>query len=70
VVIPNYCIVRSVKHNETIVSVIKRLFGERITSRSVKTQNSEKSFRYIAYYTHRLTNLTLIIYGLYTVEIG
>ncbi len=32
--------------NETIVSVIKRLFGEHITSRLVKTQNRELSFRY------------------------
>jgi hypothetical protein len=31
--------------NETIVSVIKRLFGEHITSRLVKTQNRELSFR-------------------------
>jgi hypothetical protein len=30
--------------NETIVSVIKRLFGERITSRLVRTQNRELSF--------------------------
>jgi hypothetical protein len=47
--------------NETIVSVIKRLFGEHITSRLVKTQNSELSFRCIAYNIHRLTNL--IIFG-------
>jgi hypothetical protein len=33
---------------ETIVSVIKRLFGEHITSRLVKTQNRELSFRCIA----------------------
>jgi len=31
--------------NETILSVIKRLFGEHITSRLVKTQNRELSFR-------------------------
>ena len=40
--------------NETIVSVIKRLFGEHITSRLVKTQNRELSFRCIAYNIHRL----------------
>ena len=38
--------------NETIVSVIKRLFGEHITSRLVKTQNRELSFRCIAYTKH------------------
>ena len=39
--------------NETIVSVIKRLFGEHITSRLVRTQNRELSFRCIAYNTQR-----------------
>ena len=47
--------------NETIVSVIKRLFGEHITSRLVGTQNRELSFRRIAYKTHRLTNLVIIL---------
>jgi hypothetical protein len=47
--------------DETIVSVIKRLFGEHITSRLVKTQNRELSFRCIAYNTHRLTNLIIIL---------
>src|SRR6476659_10623326 len=53
--------------NETIVSVIKRLFGEHITSsRLVKTQNRELlSFRCIAYNIHRLTHLTIIIDGFY-----
>jgi hypothetical protein len=41
--------------DETIVSVIKRLFGEHITSRLVKTQNRELSFRCIAYNIRRLT---------------
>ena len=41
--------------DETIVSVIKRLFGEHITSRLVRTQNRELSFRCIAYNIHRLT---------------
>ncbi|MGC1928977.1 MAG: hypothetical protein WA667_08385, partial [Candidatus Nitrosopolaris sp.] len=50
--------------DETIVSVIKRLFGERITSRLVKTQNRELSFRCIAYNIHRLTNL-IIFRGFY-----
>jgi hypothetical protein len=35
--------------NETIISVIKRLFGEHITSRLVRTQNRELSLRCIAY---------------------
>ena len=47
--------------DETIISVIKRLFGEHITSRLLRTQNRELSFRCIAYNTHRLTNLTIII---------
>jgi transposase len=47
--------------NETIMSVIKRLFGEHITSRLVRTQNRELSFRCIAYNTHRLTNLVIRI---------
>jgi hypothetical protein len=55
--------------NETIVSVIKRLFGEHITSRLVRTQNREISFRCIAYNTHRLTNMTVIIDGFYVAVI-
>ena len=47
--------------NETIISVIKRLFGEHLTSRSVKTQNRELLFRCIAYNMHRLTNLVIIV---------
>ena len=50
--------------DETIISVIKRLFGEHITSRLVRTQNRELSFRCIAYNTHRLTNLTVITWFL------
>src|SRR5438067_7314956 len=51
--------------NETILSVIKRLFGEHITSRLVKTQNRELSFRCIAYNIHRLTNLIIIFHRFY-----
>ena len=51
--------------DETIVSVIKRLFGEHITSRLVKTQNRELSFRCIAYNIHRLTHLIIIFDGFY-----
>ncbi|MGB6531134.1 MAG: hypothetical protein WBF33_23750, partial [Candidatus Nitrosopolaris sp.] len=39
--------------------------GEHITSRLVRTQNRELSFRCIAYNTHRITNLTIIIDGFY-----
>jgi hypothetical protein len=49
------------KKDETIMSVIKRLFGEYVTSRLVKTQNRELSFRCIAYNMHRLTNLVIIV---------
>ena len=47
--------------DETIISVIKRLFGEHITSRLVRTQNRELSFRCIAYNVHRLTNLVILV---------
>lgn len=47
--------------DETIISVIKRLFGEHVTSRLVKTQNRELSFRCIAYNMHRVTNLFLLL---------
>jgi hypothetical protein len=51
--------------DETIIVVIKRLFEEHITSRLVRTQNRELSFRCIAYNnTHRLTNLTIITWFL------
>ena len=50
------------KNNETIISVIKRLFGEHIiSSRLVKTQNRELSFTCIAYNIHRLTHLIIIL---------
>ena len=47
--------------DETIISVIKRLFGEHLMSRLIRTQNRELSFRCIAYNMHRLTNLTIIV---------
>ena len=46
--------------DETIISVIKRLFGEQITSRLVRTQNKELSLRCIAYNMHRLATLLLL----------
>lgn len=45
--------------DETIVSVIKRLFGEHLKSRLTRTQNRELSFRCITYNMHRLTNLVI-----------
>ena len=47
--------------DETIMSVIKRLFGEYINSKLVRTQNRELSFRCIAYNMHRLTNLVIFV---------
>jgi hypothetical protein len=48
--------------DETIISVIKRLFGEYIiTSRLIRTQNRELTFRCIAYNMHRMTNLLVIV---------
>jgi hypothetical protein len=47
--------------DETIFSVIKRLFGEHITSRLVSTQNIELSLRCIAYNMHRLTSLIIVL---------
>jgi hypothetical protein len=47
--------------NETIVSVIKRLFGEHLMSRKTRTQNRELSFKCITYNMHRLTNLVILM---------
>jgi Transposase DDE domain len=47
--------------DETIMSVIKRLFGEHVISRLVRTQNRELSFRCIAYNMHRITNLLSLV---------
>ena len=46
---------------ETIISVIKRLFGEHQMSRLIATQNMELSFRCITYNVHRLTNLIILM---------
>jgi len=51
--------------DETIFSVMKRLFGEHITSRLVRTQNRELTFRCIAYNMHRVTNLLVIVIAFY-----
>ena len=47
--------------DETIVSVIKRLFGEHVTSRLIRMQNRELTFRCIAYNVHRMVNLIVIV---------
>src|ERR1043166_312328 len=47
--------------DETIVSVIKRLFGEHLMSRLIRTQNRELSFKCITYNMHRLTNLIILM---------
>ena len=46
--------------DETIVSVIKRLFGEYITSRLIRMQNRELTFRCIAYNVHRMLDLIVM----------
>ena len=46
--------------DETIVSVIKRLFGEYITSRLIRMQNRELTFRCIAYNTQRMVKLVVL----------
>ena len=46
--------------DETIVSVIKRLFGEHISSRLIRMQNRELTFRCIAYNVHRMLNLIIV----------
>ena len=47
--------------DETIVSVIKRLFGEYVNSILVRMQNRELILRCIAYNTHRMVNLLSIM---------
>jgi hypothetical protein len=46
--------------DETIVSVIKRLFGEHISSRLIRMQNREVTFRCIRYNLQRMLNLIII----------
>jgi hypothetical protein len=46
--------------DETVFSVMKRLFGEYLTSVLVRTQNRERAFRCMAYNMHRVTNLLLL----------
>jgi len=55
---------------ETIFSVIKRMFGDNVTSRKISTQNRELMYRVIAYNAYRITRNNLLIwYGFYTAGI-
>jgi hypothetical protein len=47
--------------DETIVAVIKRLFGEHITSRLIRMQNMELTFRCIAYNVHRMVKVVVVV---------
>ena len=52
---------------ETIFSVIKKMFGENVTSRKISTQNRELFHRVIAYNVYRITGNNLLIWhGFYT----
>ena len=52
---------------ETIFSVIKKMFGENVTSRKISTQNRELFHRVIAYNAYRITRDNLLIWhGFYT----
>ena len=48
-------------NDETIMSVIKRLFGEHLMSRLTRIQSMELSFRCITYNMARLTNLIILM---------
>jgi len=55
---------------ETIFSVIKRMFGENVTSRKISTQNRELFHRVIAYNAYRITRDNLLIWhGFYTASL-
>ncbi len=47
--------------NETVLSVIKRMFGEYITSRRARAQNRELAFRCIAYNMNRCERIIFVI---------
>ena len=56
--------------DETIFSVMKRLFGEHIGSRLIRTQNREITFRCIAYNMHRMTSILLLLIMISTKPVG
>jgi hypothetical protein len=47
--------------DETMVSVIKRLFGGHLMSRLIRTQSRELSCESITYNMYRLTNLVILM---------
>ena len=47
--------------DETLMSFIKRLVSEQVTSRLIRTQNRELSFRCVAYDIHEVTSLFALI---------
>jgi hypothetical protein len=51
---------------ETIFSVIKRMFGEYIRSKMIRTKNREMAFRCIAYNMHRIVKLFIAIWFLHS----
>ncbi len=51
---------------ETIFSVIKRMFGECIRSKMIRTKNREMAFRCIAYNMHRYVKLVVAIWFLHS----
>ena len=55
--------------DETIVSVIKRLFGEHISFRLIRMQNRELTFRCITYNLHRMLNLIIIKWILQSLKV-
>jgi len=64
------CSLPSRNKTETIFFVIKKMFGENITSKKIFTQNRELFYRVIMYNAYRITrNNVLIMYGFYTVDI-
>lgn len=54
-------IYRQRNKTETIFSVIKKMFGENVTSRKVATKNRELYYRVIAYNVYRITRDELLI---------
>lgn len=53
---------------ETIFSVIKRMFGDNVTTRKISTQNRELMYRVIAYNAYRITrnNLAGLVWFLHS----
>lgn len=56
----NKILYNQLNKDETIVSAIKRLFGEHIASKLTRMQNRELVFRCIAYNVHRMVKLIVM----------